>query len=45
MAVILIVEDEPLVRRSAEWTIEDLGHDTLLASDLGPVDEVDSQIT
>jgi CheY-like chemotaxis protein len=35
MAVILIVEDEPLVRRSAEWTIEDLGHDTLLASDLG----------
>ena len=34
MAVILIVEDEVFVRETAEWTIEDLGHDTLLASDL-----------
>jgi CheY-like chemotaxis protein len=34
MAVILIVEDEMFIRQAAEWTIEDLGHDTLLASDL-----------
>lgn len=34
MAVILIVEDEMFIRQSAEWTIEDLGHGALLASDL-----------
>ncbi|HTI67214.1 MAG TPA: response regulator [Caulobacteraceae bacterium] len=34
MAVILIVEDEVFIRQSAEWTIEDLGHNTLLACDL-----------
>lgn len=34
MAVILIVEDEVFVRQNAEWTIEDLGHDILAASDL-----------
>lgn len=33
MAVILIVEDEVFVRQTAEFTIEDLGHDILLASD------------
>jgi DNA-binding NtrC family response regulator len=35
MAMILIVEDEIFIRQSAEWIIEDLGHDSLLASDLG----------
>ena len=35
MAIILIVEDEFFIRQSAEMTIEDLGHDTLVASDLG----------
>ncbi len=35
MAVILIVEDEVLVRQAADWTIGDLGHQTLLAGDLG----------
>jgi CheY-like chemotaxis protein len=35
MATILIVEDEPFIRQCAEWTIEDLGHNALLASDLG----------
>ena len=34
MAVILIVEDEIFVRESADWTIGDLGHGTLLAEDL-----------
>lgn len=35
MASILIVEDEPFIRQTAEWTIEDLGHSILVASDLG----------
>ena len=34
MATILIVEDELFVRGTAEFTIEDLGHDTLLACDV-----------
>ncbi|CAN5183863.1 hypothetical protein BH11PSE2_BH11PSE2_12000 [soil metagenome] len=34
MALILIVEDEIFIRQSAEWIIEDLGHQTLLAHDL-----------
>ena len=34
MATILIVEDEVFVRQSAEWTIEDIGYDTLVAEDL-----------
>ncbi len=34
MAVILIVEDEIFIRQVAEFTIGDLGHQTLLASDL-----------
>jgi DNA-binding NtrC family response regulator len=34
MALILIVEDEVFIRQSAEWTIEDLGHHTLVADDL-----------
>jgi DNA-binding NtrC family response regulator len=34
MAVILIVEDEVFIRRNAEWTIGDLGHQTLIAADL-----------
>ena len=34
MAVILIVEDEMFIRQSAEWTMEDLGHNTLMACDL-----------
>jgi CheY-like chemotaxis protein len=33
MALVLIVEDEFFVRQNAEWVIEDLGHDTLIASD------------
>jgi CheY-like chemotaxis protein len=33
MAVILIVEDEVFTRQTAEWTIADLGHKTLVASD------------
>jgi len=35
MAVILIVEDDVFIRENAEWMIRDLGHDTLLACDLG----------
>ncbi len=35
MAVVLIVEDEPFVRQSAEWVLADLGHSLLLACDLG----------
>jgi CheY-like chemotaxis protein len=34
MALILIVEDEVFTRQTAEFTIEDLGHGTLLAGDL-----------
>jgi DNA-binding NtrC family response regulator len=34
MAVVLIVEDEMFIRQSAEWTVQDLGHDTLVARDL-----------
>jgi CheY-like chemotaxis protein len=33
MAVVLIVEDEEFIRMSAEWTIGDLGHETLMARD------------
>ena len=35
MALILIVEDEVFIRQNAEWILGDLGHTTLLASDLG----------
>ena len=35
MAVILIVEDDIFIRQNAEWMIEDLGHNTLIAGDLG----------
>jgi CheY-like chemotaxis protein len=35
MALILIVEDEVFIRQSAEWMMEDLGHTTLVACDLG----------
>lgn len=35
MAVILIVEDEAFIRQSAEWAMEDIGHSTLAAEDLG----------
>ena len=34
MATILIVEDEFFIRQTAEFTIEDLGHDILLAGDV-----------
>ena len=34
VAVILVVEDDIFIRQSAEFLIEDLGHDSLLASDL-----------
>jgi DNA-binding NtrC family response regulator len=34
MAVILVVEDEMVIRLAAEWAIEDLGHTPLLADDL-----------
>ena len=34
MAVILVVEDDVFLRFNAELLIEDLGHDSLLASDL-----------
>ena len=34
MALILIVEDEVFTRQTAEWTIGDLGHETLVAGDL-----------
>ena len=34
MATILIVEDELFIRQAAEWVIEDLGHQPLLAEDL-----------
>jgi DNA-binding NtrC family response regulator len=35
MALILIVEDEIFIRQSAEWMMEDMGHTTLVACDLG----------
>jgi CheY-like chemotaxis protein len=34
MAVILVVEDDVFIRQNAAWTIGDLGHGTLLATDL-----------
>lgn len=34
MAIILVVEDDFFIRQNAEWMIEDLGHGTLVASDL-----------
>ncbi len=34
MAVFLIVEDEVFIRQNAKFTIEDLGHDILVAFDL-----------
>jgi CheY-like chemotaxis protein len=34
MATILIVEDDPFIRDTADFTIADLGHDTLLAGDV-----------
>ena len=34
MATIMIVEDDFFILQSAQWIIEDLGHDTLLASDV-----------
>jgi DNA-binding NtrC family response regulator len=34
MALVLIVEDEIFIRQSAEWIMEDLGYDILVASDL-----------
>ncbi len=34
MALILIVEDDVFIRQNAGWMIGDLGHGTLLASDL-----------
>ena len=35
MAVILLVEDEIFIRESAEWVLEELGHNTLSACDVG----------
>jgi CheY-like chemotaxis protein len=35
MALVLIVEDEIFIRQNAEWMMEDLGHETLVACDLG----------
>jgi len=35
MALILIVEDEIFIRQNAEWMLEDMGHQTLAACDLG----------
>ena len=34
MALILIVEDEVFIRQIAEWTMEELGHNTLSACNL-----------
>ena len=34
MAVILIVEDDAFILQSLEWVLEDMGHNTLAASDL-----------
>ena len=33
MAVVLVVEDEVFIRQNAVWTIEDIGHNTLIAND------------
>jgi DNA-binding NtrC family response regulator len=35
MAVILAIEDDAFILQELEWTLEDLGHRSLLASDLG----------
>lgn len=35
MALLLIVEDDVFILQSAEWMMEDLGHRTLTACDLG----------
>ena len=34
MAVILVVEDDVFILQSLEWVLEDMGHNTLPASDL-----------
>lgn len=34
MATILVVEDDAFILQSLEWALEDLGHDSLAASDL-----------
>jgi CheY-like chemotaxis protein len=34
MAIILIVEDDVFILQSLGWVLEDLGHDSLAASDL-----------
>ena len=34
MAMILVVEDDVFIRQNAGWTIDDLGHGTMLAEDL-----------
>ena len=34
MANILIVEDEPFILQNTEWTLQDMGHNVLVASDL-----------
>lgn len=41
MAVILLVEDEIFIRESAEWVLEELGHNILSACD---VDEAFSHL-
>ena len=35
MAVILIVEDDLFISQLAEMTLQDLGHETLMANDVG----------
>jgi DNA-binding NtrC family response regulator len=35
LAVILVVEDEIFIRESAEWVLEELGHNILSACDVG----------
>lgn len=35
MAIILIVEDEIFIRQNAEWMMEEMGHQPLVACDLG----------
>ena len=35
MAIILVVEDEVFIRQNAEWMMEEMGHKTLAACDLG----------
>jgi len=34
MACILVVEDEPFILQNTAWTLQDLGHITLIACDL-----------